>query len=69
LTFTISYIIGDVNTGEVFTEQVGVMPSNQKWGTDTHTTYTITVGPRAIEFSAKTVAGFQDNTDTDTTIE
>ena len=68
LTFTISYIIGDVTTGEVFTEQVGVMPSNQVWGTDTHTTYTITVGPAAIEFSAKTVAGFQDNTGSTTTI-
>lgn len=69
LTFTISYIIGDVATGEVFTDQVGVMPSNQVWGTDTHTTYTITVGPAAIQFSAKPVSGFQENTGATGTIQ
>ena len=54
LTFTISYVID----GEEFTEQVGVVQSTQIWGTDTHTTYTITVAPHAIKFDVNTVAGF-----------
>lgn len=58
LTFTISYTIGL----EEFTNQVGIVPSNQTWGTDTHTTYTITVGPKAIEFDVSSVAGFTNNT-------
>ncbi len=60
LTFTISYEIGN----EVFTEQVGVVQATQIWGTDTHTTYTITVAPHAIEFNVNTVAGFCYDTNT-----
>ena len=55
LTFTISYTIGE----EVFTDQVGVVPSDQIWGTDTHTTYTITVGPAEIKFNVNSVSGWQ----------
>ena len=60
LTFTISYVIGtDVTKGEVFTEQVGIVPEDQIWGTDTHTTYTIIVGPAAIKFNVSSVAGWK----------
>lgn len=62
LTFTISYKIGE----EVFTDQVGVVNSNQTWGTDTHTTYTITVAPEAIEFEVNSVNGFTDADNTGT---
>ncbi len=58
LTFTISYTIAD----EEFNNQVGVITANQIWGTDTHTTYTITVGPAAIKFDVNSVAGFQAST-------
>ena len=58
LTFTISYKIG----AEEFNNQVGVITADQIWGTDTHTTYTITVGPAAIEFDVENVTGFQPRT-------
>lgn len=54
LTFTIDYTIN----GETFTAQVGQVATAQTWGTDTHTTYTITVAPNVIDFTVNSVAGW-----------
>lgn len=51
LTFTIDFTIGT----EVFTAQVGKLTAEQIWGTDAHTTYTITVGPDKIDFAVNSV--------------
>lgn len=51
LTFTLDYVIGDPSTGEKYTAQVGTLKDAQVWGTDSHTTYTISVGPAEINFS------------------
>jgi len=40
---------------EVFKNQVGILPTDQVWGTDTHTTYTIIVSPTKIEFGDPTI--------------
>lgn len=60
LTFTLNYTItyADAST-ENFLAHTGKL-TTQTWGTDTHTTYTITVGPAPIEFEVNTVAGFRD---------
>ena len=59
LTFTISYEIVKSNTDtEVFTNQIGILPTTQTWGTDTHTTYTIIVSPTKIEFGDPTIQGW-----------
>ena len=50
LTFTISYKIGE----ETFLAHTGTI-ENQTWATNTHYTYTIIVGPDAIEFDVQTV--------------
>lgn len=69
LTFTISYTIihgyvdgsAEANAAnndpkdEVFLNQVGILPTTQVWGTDTHTTYTIIVSPTKIEFGDPTI--------------
>ncbi len=69
LTFTISYTIindyvddstdaitaGNDPKDEVFINQVGILPTDQVWGTDTHTTYTIIVSPTKIEFGDPTI--------------
>ena len=67
LTFTISYYIingfddsaanrpTDDPVDEFFKDQVGILKATQVWGTDAHTTYTIVVGPDAIEFGTPTV--------------
>jgi len=54
LTFTINYTIND----EPFTAQVGKVADAQVWGTDSHITYTLTIGPAAIEFDVTSVCGF-----------
>lgn len=54
LTFTISYKIGE----EVFTNQVGIVTSDQIWAKNTHTTYTITVSPAEIKFNVATNHNF-----------
>lgn len=54
LTFTIDYTVN----GEPFTAQVGKIGSTQTWGTDSHITYTLTVGPKAIEFDVTSVCDF-----------
>ena len=59
LTFTLTYKIGD----EVFEDHIGILPT-QVWGTDMHTTYTITVGPDAITFGTPTVCAWEPNTAT-----
>lgn len=77
LTFTISYkLIRGVVDGsegapnddpkdEVFTDQVGVLADAQSWYTDTHTTYTISVTPDAIEFGDPTVLAWSYTDDKD----
>lgn len=54
LTFTVNYTIN----GEPFTAQVGKIAAAQVWGTDSHITYTLTIGPAAIEFDVTSVCGF-----------
>jgi hypothetical protein len=54
LTFTINYKIEN----EVFTGHVGKLAEAQTWGTDTHTIYTISVGPETIDFDVNSVAGW-----------
>lgn len=56
LTFTINYKIGN----ELFTGHVGKLAAEQTWGTDTHTTYTISVGPDVIDFTVSTVNGWEN---------
>ena len=60
LTFTLNYTItyADAST-ENFLAHTGKLTA-QTWGTDTHTTYKIIVGPAPIEFEVNTVAGFRD---------
>lgn len=62
LTFTISYTItrgtGESATTETFTQQVGVVEDVQTWAQNTHTTYTITVGPAEIKFDIATNHNF-----------
>lgn len=58
LTFTIDFKIGT----EVFTAQVGKLTLAQTWGTDTHTTYTISVGPDVIDFTVSNVCGWDAGT-------
>ena len=64
LTFTIDFSID----GEEFKAQVGTLATAQIWGTDTHTTYNIIVGPDDIGFNP-TVSGWSYNPDTETEIE
>lgn len=60
LTFTLNYTITYADaTTENFLAHTGKLTA-QTWGTDTHTTYTIIVGPAPIEFEVNTVAGFRD---------
>ena len=48
LAFTIDYEID----GETYTAHTGKLAAEQVWGTDSHTIYTISVGPDEINFSA-----------------
>lgn len=48
LEFTIDYEID----GETYTAHTGKLAAKQVWGTDSHTIYTISVGPDEINFSA-----------------
>ncbi len=58
LTFTLNYTITYAGGGtEDFNAHSGKLTA-QTWGTDSHTTYTITVGPAPIEFEVESVAGF-----------
>ena len=61
LTFTLNYTItyDADHTEENFLAHTGKLTA-QTWGTDTHTTYKIIVGPAPIEFEVNTVAGFRD---------
>ena len=65
LTFTINYEID----GETYTAHVGKIANAQVWGTDSHTTYTITVGPDQIDFSVTVCDWDNKNTTPGTTIE
>ena len=51
LKFTVSFKVGT----ETFLAHVGTMTEKQEWGADAHYTYTITVGPDAIEFDVNSV--------------
>lgn len=53
--FTITYKAGG---SENFVGHEGTLAEAQTWGTDTHTTYTIKVGPQPIEFDVTSVKGF-----------
>lgn len=58
LTFTLDYTITYAGgSEEKFSAHSGELTA-QTWGTDTHTTYTIIVGPAPIEFEVNTVNGF-----------
>ena len=63
--FTITYKDDDANPENNVTEEFigheGTLATAQTWGTDTHTTYTIKVGPQPIEFDVKTVSGFTNS--------
>ena len=66
LEFVISFKIGD---DETFLKHEGKI-ENVKWETNTHYIYTISVGPKPIEFSVKTVESWGNGTDSgSTTIE
>lgn len=54
LTFTVNYTIDE----EPFVNQVSALSTAQTWGTDSHTTYTLTIGPAAIEFDVESVCDF-----------
>ena len=54
LKFTLTYTLG----GETFSDQDATLEAAQTWGTDSHTTYTITVGPKAIKFDVTSVCDF-----------
>lgn len=60
--FTITYKDDDANPENNVTEEFvgheGTLATAQTWGTDTHTTYTIKVGPQPIEFDVTSVKGF-----------
>lgn len=61
LKFTIDYTLTySDNTTEVFTDQSATIEKAQIWGTDSHTTYTLTIGGGAspIEFNVTSVCGF-----------
>ena len=64
LKFTITYEIN----GETFTNQTGEVTTEQIWGTDTHTTYTISVAPNVIDFTVNSVAGWKTTPDGSATI-
>mgnify|MGYP003293962700 CR=1 FL=1 len=65
LSFTISYKIGE----ETFLAHTGVMPAAEIWNTNTHYTYTITVGPEAIKFSVSSVESWDGQGDGNTVIQ
>lgn len=65
LKFTVTYKIGD----EEFKDQEATIAAAQTWGTDSHFTYTITVGPKAIEFDVASICGFDSPSSTDQTDE
>lgn len=54
LKFTVNYTIDD----EPFVNQVSALSTAQTWGTDSHTIYTLTIGPAAIEFDVTSVCDF-----------
>lgn len=61
LKFTIDYTLTySDNTTEVFTDQSATIEKAQIWGTDSHTTYTLTIGGGAspIVFDVNTVCNF-----------
>lgn len=58
LTFTITFTVD----GESFKNHVGSIATAQKWGTDSHFTYTITISPATIEFDVASIAGFNNAT-------
>ena len=65
LTFTLNYTITYSNgTTEDFVAHVGEL-EDQTWGTDSWTTYTLTVGPQPIEFDVTSVNGFTNECPTE----
>ena len=58
VNFTITYGAGG---SENFVGHEGTLATAQTWGTDTHTYYTIKVGPQPIEFDVTSVKGFTNS--------
>lgn len=65
LTFTINYTVD----GEPFLGHIGSIANAQKWGTDSHFTYTLTISPAAIEFDVVQINGFQNPTTDGVTVQ
>ncbi|MBR3937824.1 MAG: fimbrillin family protein [Bacteroidaceae bacterium] len=65
LTFTVTYTYNDGAATnpyiETFTDQVAIVPSDQTWGTDSHTKYTLDIKPNVINFDVTTIAGFTND--------
>lgn len=68
LTFTVTYdyshVEGQTTYTESFTNQVAIVPSNQVWGTDSYTKYTLDIKPAEIKFDVTSICdfhGFQTN--------
>lgn len=59
LEFTVSYTYNDGNNyTEDFIDQPAKLTTLQKWGTDSHTTYTLDIKPAEIKFDVTSVCGF-----------
>lgn len=54
LKFTVTYTLN----GETFSDQEATLTAAQTWGTDSHTVYTIAIGPQAIVFDVTSVCDF-----------
>lgn len=65
LTFTVTYTYNDGADQnpyiETFTNQVSIVPSNQTWGTDSYTKYTLDIKPEEIKFDVTSICGFDVN--------
>jgi hypothetical protein len=77
LTFTVDYILTYADgTKETFTEQSAKIEDAQLWGTDSHTTYKLTIGGGALPINFDVISvcyfcvdGNQKGNNGDVTIE
>lgn len=58
LTFIIDYTYTKDSYTETFTNQIAKVTTEQVWGTDSHTTYTLDIKPGVIEFGVTSICGF-----------
>lgn len=54
LVFTVSYTLG----GLTYTNQTAKLTTEQTWAPNQFTTYTLTIGPEAIEFGVQNITGW-----------